>query len=167
MSVLAKKVCMIGDFAVGKTSLVSCYVHSVFSDKYLSTLGVKIDTKVVTLPDKSDLKLVLWDIAGTDRFRTRDASYLRGAAGYLLVIDGTRRYTLDTALQLKQSVDQALDAPPFVILCNKFDLQAQWEITPAEIQDLTDKDWPVFKTSAKEGANVNQAFQVLADRLVK
>lgn len=158
---------MIGDFAVGKTSLVSRYVHNVFSDKYLTTLGVKIDTKVVTLPNKGNIKLVLWDIAGTDRFSTKDTRYLRGAASYLLVVDGTRRHTLHTAIQLKNSVDETLNAPPFVMLCNKCDLQHEWEITDSELQDLTAKGWAILKGSAKEGENVTEAFQMIASYLLR
>ena len=158
---------MIGDFAVGKTSLVSRFIHNVFSEKYLTTLGVKIDTKVVTLPDKGSIKLVLWDIAGTDRFRTRDTRYLRGAASYLLVVDGTRRHTLDTALQLKRCVDGILNAPPFVRVFVKCDLQHEWEITDSELQDLRAKGWTVLIGSAKEGKNVSQAFETIATNLIR
>ncbi len=167
MTLVRKKICMIGDFAVGKTSLVAKFVHNVFSEKYLTTLGVKIDTKVVTLPNTGNIKLVVWDIAGTDRFRTRDTRYLRGAASYLLVVDGTRRHTLDTALQLKRSVDEILNAPPFVMLCNKCDLQHEWEITDSELQDLRAKGWTVLICSAKEGKNVMQAFEIIATDLLR
>ena len=157
---------MVGDFAVGKTSLVSRYVHNVFSEKYLTTLGVKIDTQVVTLPHKGGIKLVVWDIAGTDRFRTRDTRYLRGAASYLLVVDGTRRHTLDTAVQLKHSVDEILNAPPFIVLVNKCDLQHEWEIADSELQDLRAKGWAVLKGSAKDGKNVTKAFEMIATYLL-
>lgn len=63
MAVLQKKICMLGGFSVGKTSLVRRYVHSVFSDAYLTTVGVKIDKKIVTLPDRT-VNLILWDLAG-------------------------------------------------------------------------------------------------------
>ena len=87
-----KKICVLGDFAVGKTSTVARVVHNVFSDKYLTTVGVKIDTYVYE-PEGAGakpMKLVIWDIAGTDRFNAVEYSYLRGASGYLLVVDGTR-----------------------------------------------------------------------------
>ena len=83
MTALTKKVCIIGDFAVGKTSTVARCVHNVFSDKYLTTVGVKIDTKEVVLEDsEKTVKMIIWDIAGTDRFSAVEFSYLRGSSGY-------------------------------------------------------------------------------------
>src|ERR1700675_4666549 len=89
---LQKKVCMIGSFSVGKTSLIQRFVSSIFSDRYLTTVGVKIDKKVVRV-DGEDVTLVLWDLYGEDEFQKMRMSYLRGASGYLLVADGTRRAT--------------------------------------------------------------------------
>ena len=109
---IQKKICLLGGFGVGKTSLVSRYVHSIFSDKYLTTVGVKIDKKSVTL-DGTVVDLVIWDIYGQDDYQKVRMSYLRGAAGYLLVADGTRRSTLDTALALHDSA-QATQAPRHV-----------------------------------------------------
>ncbi|MCP4407520.1 MAG: GTP-binding protein [Gammaproteobacteria bacterium] len=167
MAILTKKICLIGDFAVGKTSLVSRYVHGIFSDRYLTTIGVKIDTKQLTISGRGSIKLVLWDIAGTDRFSTMDTHYLRGAAAYLLVVDGTRRDTLDTALQLKKSADQFLNSPPFVMIFNKTDLQDEWEITDAELQRLQRKGWNIVRTSAKQGSKVEHAFGLIASSLLR
>ena len=97
---IQKKVCMLGATGVGKTSLVSKYVTSLFSDTYMTTIGVKVDKKVVAV-DGKDVTLLLWDIYGEDEFQTVRPSYLRGASGYLLVADGTRQLTLDTARQLQ------------------------------------------------------------------
>ena len=94
---IQKKICMLGTFAVGKTSLVARYVHSMFSEDYQTTVGVKIDRKLVDLDDQQ-LTLMLWDLHGDDEFQRMRVSYLRGAAGYLLVCDGTRRSTFDHAL---------------------------------------------------------------------
>lgn len=86
---IQKKVCMLGAFAVGKTSLVERYVKSIFSEKYQTTVGVKIDKREV-LVGATTVKLVLWDLHGEDRFQAVQASYLRGASGVLLVVDPTR-----------------------------------------------------------------------------
>ena len=99
---IQKKICMLGATGVGKTSLVSRFVSSIFSDKYLTTVGVKIDKKTVTVEART-VTLVLWDIYGEDAFQSVRASYLRGAAGYLLVADGTRQLTLDTARSLQKT----------------------------------------------------------------
>ena len=84
---IQKKICMLGAFAVGKTSLVAQYVSSLFSEKYLSTVGVKIDKKQLTV-DGRDVTLMLWDIYGQDDYQTVQPSQLRGMSGYLLVVDG-------------------------------------------------------------------------------
>ena len=93
---IQKKICMLGSFAVGKTSLVSQFVSSIFSDKYLSTVGVKIDKKTDHGRRPARSTLMLWDIYGEDGFQTVQKSYLRGASGYLLVVDGTRFDTFAT-----------------------------------------------------------------------
>jgi small GTP-binding protein len=98
---IQKKVCMIGSFAVGKTSLVARFVKSIFSEKYLTTVGAKIDKKMVRLGNQ-ELTLILWDLHGDDEFQKVRTSYLQGSASYLLVADGTRRVTLDKALRLQK-----------------------------------------------------------------
>src|SRR5579883_685521 len=125
--VLQKKVCMVGAYGVGKTSLVRRYVESIFSDRYLTNIGVKIDKKLVKV-DGQQVNLVLWDLAGEDEISKLRLSHLRGASGYILVIDGCRRSTLDTALDLQQRVADSLGDVPFVVALNKVDLRPEWEL---------------------------------------
>ena len=155
-----KKVCMLGGFAVGKTSLVSRFVSSIFSDKYLSTVGVKVDKKTVSV-DGTDVTLMLWDIYGQDDFQKVQHSQLRGMAGYLLVIDGTRRATLETALELQRLATEVAGNVPFVIVINKSDLAAEWEIDDVAAYKMADRGWRVLRGSAKTGEGVEDAFQVL------
>ncbi len=162
MAILQKKICMIGDFSVGKTSLVAKFVRQTFSDKYLTTVGVKIDTKLLTLPNGNQMKFILWDIAGSESLTTTTASYLRGAAGFLLVVDGTRLPTWNSALNLRQAVEKQIGNKPFVILLNKADLQEQWEMNEQVIEEKTKQGWKLLTTSAKTGMNVEQAFLELA-----
>src|SRR5947209_5321370 len=124
---IQKKVCMIGKSGVGKTSLVAKFVHSMFSEKYLTTVGVKIDKKLVTV-NGSEVTLMIWDLAGDDDYQRLQTSYLRGTSGYLLVADGTRAVTLDDAVELQARVADVLPQIPFVIALNKADLIPQWEI---------------------------------------
>ena len=84
---IQKKVCLLGTSGVGKTSLVAQFVHSMFSEKYLTTVGVKIDKKTVPL-NGTEVTLVLWDLAGDAYFQRLLSSSLRGTSGYLLVADG-------------------------------------------------------------------------------
>lgn len=157
---IQKKVCMLGGFAVGKTSLVARFVSSIFSEKYLSTVGVKVDKKPVSV-DGRDVTLMIWDIYGQDELQTIQHSQLRGMSGYLLVIDGTRRATLDTALRLHDLAVQAAGDVPFVVVINKADLESDWEIDDVAAFKLAERGWRVLKGSAKTGLGVEDAFQVL------
>ena len=158
---IQKKICMLGAFAVGKTSLVSRYVSSVFSDKYHSTVGVKVDKKQVSV-NGHDMTLMLWDIAGQDDFQTVQHAQLRGMAGYLLVVDGTRHSTLEMARQLHVKASEAVGDVPFILLLNKADLAAEWEIDEPLIIKLASQGWRIIRTSAKTGDGVEAAFEQLA-----
>lgn len=153
---IQKKICMLGSFAVGKTSLVARFVHSMFSEQYHTTIGVKIDKKLVNL-DGRDVSLILWDIHGDDEFQRVRSSYLRGASGYLLVADGTRRTTLDGALALRSSVAELLGDIPSLLLLNKVDLEEDWVIEPDDLENAIDEA-QLIETSAKTGQGVEEAF---------
>ena len=157
---------MLGGFSVGKTSLVKRYVESIFSDSYLTTVGVKIDKKVEQLPDRV-VSLVLWDLAGEDDIGSLRMSYLRGSAGYVLVADGTRRSTLQVALSLRERVEADYGAMPFVLLLNKSDLKEQWAINDAELEGFRQRGWWVRASSARTGEGVEDAFKDLAVRVTR
>ena len=155
-----------GDFAVGKTSLVARFVKNEFSDKYLTTVGVKMDTKIVDIDDETKAKLVLWDIAGDSSLNTKTKSYLRGTSGFIFVVDGTRISTLNSVLKLKEDIDLLLGSVPFVILINKHDLIDEWDISASIIDDIKTRGWQVFYSSAKTGENVELAFINLSKKMV-
>ena len=161
---IQKKICMLGGFAVGKTSLVSRFVRSVFSDKYHSTVGVKVDKKVVGVGE-DEVNLLLWDIYGEDDFQRLRTSYLRGSAGYVLVVDGTRHETLEKAVVLQSRAREAVGPVPFVLMLNKSDLAEKWEVEETAVETLVGQGWPSFRTSAKTGTGVEEAFQTLAQKL--
>jgi small GTP-binding protein len=162
-AMLQKKICMLGGFSVGKTSLVKRYVQSVFSETYLTTVGVKIDKKAVDLTDRI-VNLILWDLAGEDDINSLRMTNLRGAAGYVLVADGTRPSTVDVALSLRQRVEAEYGTLPFVLLLNKSDLKDQWAIGEAEMAALRQNGWWVEPSSARTGEGVEAAFKELAVR---
>ena len=163
---IQKKICMLGAFAVGKTSLVKRFVESIYSDKYHTTVGVKIDKKTVNAGGQ-EVNLLLWDIQGEDGVQKLRPSYLRGASGYILVVDGTRRETLDTAYAIQQSAQQTIGLVPFVIVINKTDLTEQWALGDAAIAELTASGWSVYRTSAKTGQYVEEAFLTLAEKIME
>jgi small GTP-binding protein len=162
---IQKKICMLGAYAVGKTSLVSRFVKSLFSDKYHSTVGVKVDKKVVPV-GADEVNLLLWDLYGEDEFQKLQQSYLRGSSGYVLAVDGTRRETLDKAVVLQSRAQEVVGKVPFVLMVNKADLAEKWEVDEAALAELAARGWPAFKTSAKTGAGVEDAFLTLARRMV-
>ncbi|MGH9929433.1 MAG: Rab family GTPase [Pyrinomonadaceae bacterium] len=162
---IQKKICMLGTFAVGKTSLVRRFVESVYSDKYHTTIGVKVDKKVVPA-GAQEVALMLWDLEGTENEYELRESYLRGAGGYLLVADGTRPDTLAKAEALQARAETAVGKVPFVLLVNKSDLTETWNVNAAEIAALKEKHWMVINTSAKTGDGVEDAFLTLAQRMM-
>jgi len=162
---IQKKICLLGAFAVGKTSLVERFVRSLFSEKYHTTIGVKIDKKLVKVGE-TEVTLMLWDLAGQDEFRSVEIGYLRGSAGYLLVADGTRRGTLDCALDLHTRAQSMIGRVPFRLLVNKADLLPEWEIAEEDLAKITDGGWKIGRTSAKNGDNVEEAFVSLADEII-
>jgi len=157
---------MLGAFAVGKTSLVKRYVEDIFSEKYQATIGVKIDKKTITVEGQT-VELILWDFAGNDEYHKIRTSYLRGASGYLLVLDKTRVNTFNAALDIHSMVQGVLGNVPFLLLINKWDLEGKKDIDKAAIAKLRQKGWEVIKTSAKTSMGVNEAFETLARRIVE
>ena len=162
--VIAKKICMVGPFAVGKTSFVKRFVESIFSDKYLTTIGVKISKKQVSIEDDT-FQLMIWDIEGVDVFTELKPSYLRGASGILLIIDGTRPKSLENASKLQAIIKTHLPGVPILGLLNKFDLNYEWKISESEIQAIENLGIPTLKTSAKSGQNVDKAFKLLTEKM--
>lgn len=162
---LQKKICMVGMFGTGKTCLVQRYVHSIFSAKYLTTVGVKIDRREVQA-NGQPVMLVLWDLEGRDETRNINPSYLKGAHGVLYVVDGTRRDTFDKLFELHDLVTSTLGDVPGVVALNKSDLTDQWQLKPADDRKLEAAGFISLLTSAKSGVGVEAAFQRLADATV-
>ncbi|MBD1836110.1 GTP-binding protein [Cyanobacteria bacterium FACHB-472] len=163
---IQKKVCMVGAFATGKTSLVARFVHSIYSDIYQTTVGVKIDKKLVKV-GQQEINFILWDLYGEDEFQKVRMSYLRGSSGYLVVVDGTRRTTLDKAFNLQKRVEDTIGAVPFILVLNKWDLKDEWDIDDSSMDELAERNWTVIKGSAKTGLGVEEAFLTLGQQIMQ
>lgn len=160
-----KKICMVGSYGVGKTSLVRRFVESLFDDRYLTNIGVKIDKKKIATKEH-DLTLVIWDLAGEDEITKLRLSHLRGAAGYILVADGCRPGSLEKAEELHLRVRASLGEVPFILALNKMDLLDKWRVPATELDRLRSLGWDCFQTSAKTGDAVEGMFQTLANKML-
>ncbi len=162
MKIVQKKVCLLGDFGVGKTSLIRRFVDGIFDDRYLSTIGVKISRKTL-VRDASKLNLLIWDLAGGDDYTKARTSYIKGAAGALIVCDLTRPETL-AALE-KYTIQLQDVAPNAGILYagNKVDLVDDRSISDEELAAESERlGGTCFFTSAKTGEAVEGIFSQLA-----
>ena len=170
---VSKKICLLGDPAVGKTSLIHKYVYDVFDDKYLSTIGAKITKKknLVELPGSGvnvELSLLIWDIAGQKMLGNVHKSYYKGADGALIVTDVTRRDTFESIIKWITELFSVADNVPVLVLVNKFDLKDQYAISEQEIDEIMDRLGTSFLfTSAKTGLNVENAFTSMSQFLAQ
>ena len=162
---IQKKICMLGATGVGKTSLVRQFVQSIFSDKYHSTIGVKIDKKVISIDD-DEMTMMLWDVQGEDEDFKVSPSFLRGASGFLLIVDLTRHETMVTAYSILKMVERDVGNLPFLILFNKNDLEDEKNISESEMNEIAGASERVLLTSAKTGEMVEEAFVNLARQMI-
>jgi len=162
---IQKKICVLGAAGVGKTSLTAQFVYSKFSEKYLSTMGVKIDRKKVTVGE-TQINLMIWDIHGEEKFKKITSSYLRGASGLIMVVDGTRPDTIDRAKDILQRVEKDVGCLPYVWLLNKADLTDEWSLSEQHFNELKAMHQPIYRTSAKTGEHVEDSFLKLSEMLL-
>jgi len=162
---IQKKICLLGASSVGKTSLVKQFVEGIFNEKYLTTIGVKVDKKIITL-ENEQVKLMLWDIEGNDRYHVFQEKYLRGCAGYIIVVDQTRTSSLIEGIEIHSQARNATDCPA-ILAINKSDLPANWHWDDDELINYHNLFELEINTSAKTGKNVENMFVKLADLLLK
>lgn len=167
------KICLAGEAAVGKTSLVRRYVYDQFEDKYTVTLGAKVTRKSLTLEDAqgrgtAHIDMAIWDVMGEKFLREllREA-YFYGAQGILAVCDLTRADTLEDLGSWKASIEKVAGEIPMIVLANKADLKEEAVLDKETLQAFTE-DWDstYLLTSAKTGKNVEKAFEELAQKVL-
>lgn len=166
MTTIQKKICLLGEFGVGKTSLVQRFVEGRFDDKYLSTVGVKISRKTLKR-SYGEMNLLIWDLAGSNGFESTGTSYMQGAAGALIVCDLTRRDTLIAFENYARQIRIMNPGIQLVFVCNKADLIHTRDISDMELLNVLSGlgERNFFLTSAKTGEQVEAAFDHLANNL--
>src|SRR6266540_2816583 len=166
------KVCLVGEGAVGKTSLIRRFIHDQFDDRYISTLGAKVSKKELTVKNpKADgeiaIDMTIWDIMGEKSFRELlKEAYFHGAQGILAVCDITRKDTLHELNDWIAAVNRVTGNIPVQFLANKADLKDQAKVSEGDIREVADSHKsPYLFTSAKTGDNVEAGFVKLAEMI--
>lgn len=162
---IQKKICLLGASSVGKTSLVKKFVEGIFNEKYLTSIGVKVDKKLVSV-NKQEVQLMLWDVEGYDRYNVFQEKYLRGAAAYIIVVDQTRKASLLEGIDIHSLVRKITNVPS-ILSINKSDLQANCLLDDEQINQYLELFDLQFNTSAKTGNNVEEVFQAIAELTLK
>ena len=167
------KVIILGDSGVGKTSLMNQYVNKRFSNQYKATIGADFLTKDVVIDDRL-VTMQIWDTAGQERFQSLGVAFYRGADCCVLTFDVTNSgsfKSLDTWRDefLIQASSRDSENFPFVLLGNKIDNEEARTVSAKRAQSWcqTKGEMPYFEVSAKDGINVEEAFQAIARAALK
>jgi len=167
---VSKKVCLLGDFAVGKTSLVRRFVYDLFDEKYISTIGVKVSRKTVAVPTEDgavvELTMMIWDLAGSEDFSQMRGSYMRGSSGAILVCDLTRPESLNSLTGYLEDLRKINPDVMVIVVANKCDSPEQRLQLDQVVQVGAALGAECFVTSARTGANVEEMFRHLGRMLV-
>jgi small GTP-binding protein len=164
---ISLKTLIIGDSRVGKTSLLLKYIDHVFPEEHISTIGVEYKDKVIE-KDNYNIRLQIWDTAGHERFHSITKNIYRGVNGVLFVYDVTLRKSFNSMknwIKDTENIDKDIKG---IIVGNKIDLSEKIEIQKDELNELGEKkNMPVIECSAKENINVNEAFDLIIEELLK
>lgn len=159
---ISKKVILTGSFGVGKTSLFNQFIFKTFSDKYLTTIGVKVNKRVVTIDDQ-EVSILLWDIAGEISQDKVPNSYFLGASAIIYVVDLNRPITFQNAKTDLDHLKKIIPDSLIKVVGNKIDLIEEDKIE--ELKSIMPVPCDIF-TSAKNGINVEDLFSQLASELL-
>lgn len=163
------KICLLGEAAVGKTSLVYRFIENRFRDNYKSTLGVNLLKKDLNLDEYGygGVSAQIWDLGGQESFRSLRKLYLEGANGAFVIFDTTKRKTFDKLDEWIQSFKESRGNRPLLLIGNKIDLSDKQKVEESEVKEYAEKNSTEFIfTSAKTGENVETAFKGLVKTIL-
>jgi small GTP-binding protein len=162
------KVSVIGDYAVGKTSIIKRYMTDSFDEGYKATLGAAISSFKTNVKD-SDVSLQVWDLAGQTSFRRVRVQYLFGTDFAIVVFDLTRKDTLECVKEWVKDVRQGAPEVLLFLVGNKADLKEDRIVKPvaAEKVGKSLNMLGYLETSAKDGTNVRELFQTISEFLLE
>jgi small GTP-binding protein len=173
LQIINKKICLLGEFGVGKTSLVRRFVYDIFSDDYITTMGVKVTEKIIPPLQKEgnlhQFRFVIWDIAGSEGGVMKHESYWTGASGAIIVTDLCRPETIKHSKTLLTQFRTINPEASTIITGNKADLinPSEYNHHEKSLQKITfEKCCSVFLTSAKTGLAVEKGFLRLAELML-
>ena len=163
------KICIVGDFGVGKTTLLHQYLERRFAPNVGSTVGSNFFVKYIKIPNNRDIfTLQIWDLAGQEHFKWVRHEFYKGAKGIVYVFDLTRKKTFENISNWKEEIKKALGNFSSVLVGNKLDLKEDRVVLTKEGETLSQKlKLSYVETSAKTGENIDDAFQTLALQMIK
>lgn len=163
------KIVILGDAAVGKTSLINQFVEGSFSEDYKPTLGANIVRKDVNL-NSTKVRLIMWDLAGQEKYQVVRSMYFQGCQGALLVYDVTRYSTFESinSKWLRDFKKYVKKEGVYILIGNKSDLTEQRAVTKERGKDIAEKIKAshFIETSAKLGENIEEAFTLLVNQIL-
>ena len=163
------KILLLGDTTVGKTCFLMKYTDKTFQDIHMATMGLDYRLKSMKLKNGKDIKLQMWDTAGQDRYRAITKNYYKGSHGILLLYDITNIQTFESVKQwVTQIREEATQNVIVYLVGNKSDMEEEREVQKEKGEQLAEElGFPFTESSAKNGINVNETFEDLAERIDK
>ena len=159
------RISLLGDSGVGKTCIINKYLFNKFSENQQSSIGIEKNEKRLKMNDGNELKVIIWDTTGQERFKAMSTNTIKGAQGIVLVFDNTKKTTFESLPTWIKEVKEIKDNIPIVLFGNKCDLIENADVEKDEAEEFAkDNNLEYFETSAKENINIEKGFKSIIDK---
>lgn len=160
------KIVILGDQFVGKTSILNKFKYENTEEKYTPTIGIDFLTKNVYLEDKT-IRLIMWDTAGSERFKSLIPSYIKNANAIILAYDITSKSSFLSLEKWLTDISDKVPVNAYIIIAgNKLDLETKRQVSIDEVKKFADdKKLKYIETSAKSGNNIKLLFDTITATL--